>query len=415
MPILPGGDALQGWSGDNVASSGISTETTTTGKRRFARHERAPIALPTTPSVETVVSRHKRQIRQTDGIRSWDDWVNGDTQTRGMRRSRSEPCMDLLQEARAMPAAGCRQARISEMQSAKSLGKQKKQIKSARSPSSRLSQVSDVRSAHNLRYYMDSNEKCVGKQMAAAPGLSAPLQKSSIEKFRNFAVGLKPEEQTFARKHVLGALHTEASKAEGGGDEMSKSKRASQDKWCAPLNVKNSTADRRSRSLPPRMDAQATPTSQWSSSYISANDGEQSHTQRSRVSQSSLASTPRSYQRTPRLSASQCSSDSVPHPHRHGLARTPRSNVSRSSTPRSARRESSLTSAAESSQVSLSATPSHLTSSSHRRIQSAASLASSSTCDSQSRRSSGDFSAAGHLQALKERMKQRTRMYQATD
>lgn len=367
MPILPGADACGDWSGGSggAGNRSLSFEVSAQGgKRRFASRERKTGALPTTPSTNAEFAKHKRVFHGTacqNGIRNWEDWVRGDGT---MRKSRSETSISLWQESQAVPAAGCPASRIGELHNDRTHPVRRK--------SAHIDEKVAVSASHQMKSVLADNRYHFDHEEHQIPGFRKQLH-PECSPSSSAADGYPCANSEVCIQHEAAAIkHSPRSEASGG----------------TPV----STQRMRQRSVPARME---TATSPSSVSCISASNGKsmrggRNRTPRSMASSDSMSATPRSMSRT-----------SSYHHRLPKSARTPRST-------------------AESSQASRSTSPSsasgpdlHCTSSKMVKHQkSAESLASASTSGSRSSPGDSDASAA-HLQALKDKVNQRVRMYRA--
>lgn len=278
-----------------------------------------------------------------------------------------------------MPAAGCPHSRIGEMQAdcahrSHRVGRQKKFIDE--SEASSTSHATDVRAADNLRYYMDSGEKCLGKHHPSSEP-SVPSQRSCPE-HRYYHLGNGTAKVPGLRQRVQApSFYSEDSKS--CGDNVSfVSKEGSE-------STEGGTS-RRPRSLPPKVQV-SSPRS--SISATSCTSSKLSRSARGIKQQRSSGS------RTPRSLATSEASDSLTSAPTYSVQRrasTPRVWLARSAS-------SSCTSSAEASQSARNKSCGKRTPDS---------LASRST-------SFSNASTSEQLQLLKERVKQRVKMYQESD
>lgn len=437
MPILPSSVCGE-WSGrDKCDGDNCSAfEQQPAGRRLFTKSDRDGGALPTTPT-DADFGRHKRLFyngESKDAIGNWESWA--DSKAGGVRftRGRSEASLITSDEARALPSAGCPHTRIGEMRGdycPHRLGRHKARANGA--PATSVAHSSDARVDPSFRFHMDPNENQAGKQQARSDG-SVHSQKACAEHRFYFA----PDDRVSGHRQ-------RASKTGRQVDGVAEALRADEES----VECLASKARPRQRSLPPRMAASscasdlswlspsATPNSL---SYVSADAGRQMHGRKPSITVSTDEA------------SSQCSSK-----HRHGPttstsrlrrrslpARTSPDSVSQASdahpndfrafTPRPHQRRAPMrASSVVSDESRLSAPEPHSAPSSTtcslqggavvvrkgtlsargRQQKYAGSLPSESTRGSESSIGSYDTVTSEQVQWLRERMKERVRMYRA--
>eukprot|EP00427_Karlodinium_veneficum_P034029 CAMPEP_0169292400 /NCGR_PEP_ID=MMETSP1016-20121227/62740_1 /TAXON_ID=342587 /ORGANISM="Karlodinium micrum, Strain CCMP2283" /LENGTH=256 /DNA_ID=CAMNT_0009383029 /DNA_START=13 /DNA_END=783 /DNA_ORIENTATION=+ len=87
-----------------------------------------------------------------------------------LRRGASEPSIATAEDLQVLPAAGCRQARISELRSERKLGRRKTVVE----PAYVESVVTDKDRHHAHRFYKEPHQKRVGAKMDAEERHSKP-------------------------------------------------------------------------------------------------------------------------------------------------------------------------------------------------------------------------------------------------
>lgn len=187
MPILPS-QACNLWSGSEIggspASCTSSIESELAGKRRFMRAERDVGVLPTTPNEAELFGKQKRMFH---GVGRPDTIDIRRDSAAAFSKSRSEPQLSALEEAEAMPAAGCRHSRIAEIRSGGRMGKHK--VRSDDAYSKSVGHTSDANAAHSNRYFVDPSVQRLGPRLLQkAPSDSSSLSEKACADHRYFKV-----------------------------------------------------------------------------------------------------------------------------------------------------------------------------------------------------------------------------------
>lgn len=401
MPILPSG-VCGAWSG-HASTTNSGFEVAPAGKRLFSKPERDCGAVPAA-SKDADSSRHRRQYESKDGIGSWDSWVNrecGNPHFMPLSKSRSEASLAASEESKKMPSAGCPHQKIGERRDdycPHRLGKHKGRGSGVQVGTT--SQTNDARLAHGFRFYMDPNEKRVGKQTARSDD-SVPSQKEKSCAEHRYYCAPDADRITGLRQRTTNS----GQEAHGHGVNQALHSYAESTATSA------STPRARQRSLPPRLHSSPSESDLSCSQQVSG-------TPRS-LSRISANADKNTRARKPSSATSAVSADS---------ASTPRSGSSFKPRPRQRSapiRSSRSSTVSDASQLSSSQVQSVMSSSlsgfesrqggtrSARgtRQKSAESLVSESTRDSQSEQSSYESVSSSQVQLLRDRMKDRARMY----